>query len=112
MKVAKIILSGISHQIAAGKKLKLIAKITNNATNKKLIWTTSNKKYATVSQSGIVTFNKKAKGKIVTITATAADGSKQKATYKVKIMKGAVKKITAMATDGTGKKNTVTIKIK
>lgn len=94
VKVAKITLSGISHQITAGKKLKLTAKITNNATNKKLIWTTSNKKYATVSQSGIVTFNKKAKGKTVTITATAADGSKQKATYKVKIMKGAVKKIT------------------
>lgn len=94
IKVSKIQLSGISHQIAAGKKLKLTAKITNNATNKKLIWTTSNKKYATVSQNGIVTFNKKAKGKTVTITATASDGSKQKATFKVKIMKGAVKKIT------------------
>lgn len=114
VKVVKIILSGISHQIAAGKKLKLTAKITNNATNKKLIWTTSNKKYATVSQNGIVTFNKKAKGKTVTITATAADGSKKKATYKVKIMKGAVKKITISGkkTVKAGKSIKLKVKVK
>jgi len=54
--------------------------------NKKLIWKSSNTKYATVSKDGKVKTMKTGKGRKV--------------------------KITAMATDGSGKKKTVTIKIK
>lgn len=86
----QIILKGISHNIASGKKIKLSASgLPANA----LIWTTSNPKVATVTQTGVVTIKKKTGGKSVTITATAADGSGISASWKIKSMKGVVKKI-------------------
>ena len=93
-KVEKITVTAPSTKLAAGKKVKLTANISNNASNKNIKWSTSNSKYATVDQNGVVTFNKKAGGKTVTITAMATDGSGKKTTFKVKIMKGVVKKIT------------------
>lgn len=94
-RVSKITVSGFSNKIAAGKKIKLTAKVfPSNAANKKVIWKSSNTKVAKVNSSGVVTLNKKSGGKSVTITATAADGSKKKATYKITSMKGVVKKIT------------------
>lgn len=92
-KVAKITVIASSNKLSAGKKVKLTANISNNASNKNIKWTTSNKKYATVDKNGVVKFNKKAAGKTVTITAYATDGSGKKATFKIKIMKGTVKKI-------------------
>lgn len=92
--VSSIRLSGISKKIAAGKKLTLKATVLpNNASNKKLIWKSSNPKVATVTQSGIVTLKKKTGGKKVTITATAKDGSKKYASWKITSMKGIVKKV-------------------
>ena len=94
VKVNKISIKGISTKIAAGKKVKLTANVTpSNAANKSVTWTTSNKKVATVNANGVVSVNKKAGGKTVTITATAKDGSGKKATCKIKVMKGAVKKV-------------------
>lgn len=94
VKVKKITLSGISKRIAAGKKIKLTAKISpSNAKNKAVTWKSSNKKVATVSSTGLVTFKKKTGGKYVTITATAKDGSKVKASYRIRSMKGIVKKV-------------------
>ncbi len=84
--VKKVAISG-KKTVKAGKTLKLKAKVTaTQKANKKLKWTSSNKKYATVSSSGKVKALKAGKGKKV--------------------------KITAMATDGSGKKKAVTIKIK
>lgn len=61
--------------------------LPSNATNKKLKWTSSNKKVATVSSTGKVTVKKKAaKGATATITATAKDGSGKKATCKVRVV--------------------------
>ena len=92
--VSSIRLSGISKQIAAGKKLTLKATVLpDNASNKKLIWKSSNPKIATVTQRGIVTLKKKTGGKKVTITATATDGSKKYASWKLTSMKGIVKKV-------------------
>lgn len=100
IKVSSIKIAALSNKIAAGKKVKLAATITpENASNKVVKWTTSNKKVAKVSQSGVVTVNKKAAGKSVVITAIAADGSGARATYKIKVMKDAVKRLTV-----TGKK--------
>lgn len=65
-------------------KLKAKVKATKGA-NKKLIWKSSNTKYATVSKDGKVKTMKTGKGRKV--------------------------KITAMATDGSGKKKTVTLKL-
>ncbi|MGN1167440.1 MAG: leucine-rich repeat protein [Lachnospiraceae bacterium] len=94
VKVSKITLSGISKQIAAGRKIKLTASVLpSNATNKAVTWKSSNTKVATVTQSGVVTMKKGSGGKSVTITATAKDGSGVKATYKIKSMKGVVKKV-------------------
>ena len=92
--VSSIRLSAISKKIAAGKKLTLKATVLpNNASNKKIIWKSSNPKVATVTQSGIVTLKKKTGGKKVTITATAADGSSKYASWKITSMKGIVKKV-------------------
>ena len=92
--VSSIRLSAISKKIAAGKKLTLKATVLpNNASNKKIIWKSSNPKIATVTQSGIVTLKKKTGGKKVTITATAADGSSKYASWKITSMKGIVKKV-------------------
>ena len=92
--VSSIHLSAISKKIAAGKKLTLKATVLpNNASNKKIIWKSSNPKVATVTQNGIVTLKKKTGGKKVTITATAKDGSKKYASWKITSMKGIVKKV-------------------
>ena len=70
------------------KKLKLKATVTpKKATNKKIKWTCSSKKYATVSKKGVVKAKKKGIGHTVKITAMAKDGSKKKAVCKVKIKK-------------------------
>ena len=51
--------TGASRDIAAGKKIQLKAKVSPaKATDKKVKWTTSNKKYATVTSAGKVTVNK------------------------------------------------------
>ena len=98
IKVSKIKITGISKQIAAGKKVKLKATVTpSTAKNRAVSWKTSNKKYATVNAKGVVTVKKAGIGKTVKITATAKDGSNKKATFKIKIMKNAVKKITLKA---------------
>lgn len=113
IKLTRIVLSGISTKIAAGKKIKLTSFILpENASNKKLIWKTSNKKYATVSSNGIITINKKAGGKTVIITATAKDGSGKKATYKIKIMKGKVKKIVISGAKTVKVDKTISLKAK
>lgn len=94
IKIEKIKLSGLSHKIATGKKIALEATVTpSNATNKSITWSSSNTKYATVNNNGVVTIKKASKGKTVTITAIANDGSGKKATYKIKCMKGVVKKV-------------------
>ena len=94
VKVTSIRLSGLSKQIAAGKKLTLKAAVLpKNVSNKKLIWKSSNTKVATVTQGGVVTLKKKTGGKKVTITATATDGSKKYASWQITSMKGIVKKI-------------------
>lgn len=95
VKVSKISFNNKGYKIAAGKKVQLKPIITpGNAGNKKVIWSTSNKKYATVSSKGVVTTKKAGAGKAVTITAKAADGSKVQAKVKIQIMKNAVTKIT------------------
>lgn len=93
-KVKKLSISGISKKIAAGKKISLKVSVSpKNASNKKVTWKTSNKKYATVNSKGVVTTKKAGKGKTVKITAAAKDKSGKKATIKIQIMKNAVTKV-------------------
>ena len=94
-KVSSVKIKALSNKIAAGKKVALRVTVTPaNAANKKLKWTSSNTKVATVTQNGIVTLKKKTGGKKVTITAISTDGSNKKAVFTITSMKGVVKKIT------------------
>lgn len=89
VKVQRIAISALSNKVAVKKKMKLTAEaFPANAADKRITWTSSNPKVATVNQSGVVTVKKK--GSAV-ITATAASGVK--ASYKIKGMKGVVKKV-------------------
>lgn len=94
VKVTKLTISGNSRKIAAGKKIKLtVAVLPANASNKAIVWKSSNPKVAAVNASGVVTMNKKSGGKSVTITAVATDGSQVYASYKLTSMKDTIKKI-------------------
>ena len=86
--------TGKPKQIAAGKKVNLKAEIgLPDSITKQLIWKSSNTKVATVNANGVVTVKRKTGGKKVTITATATDGSRVSASWKVTSMKGIVKKV-------------------
>ncbi len=94
IKVNKITISGITKKVAAGKKIKLTAKVSpQNATNKTVKWISENPKVAKVNNAGVVTVKKKTGGKKVVIKAVASDGSGIKASYKLTIMKDSVKSI-------------------
>lgn len=94
-KVTKIKLSAVSNKIAAGKKITVKATVLpEDAEVRKLKWTSSNSKVATVTQSGKVTIKKKTGGKSVVIKATATDGSGKSASWKIKVMKGVVRSVT------------------
>ena len=83
--VKKIAVTG-AKTVKAGKSLKLKAKVTaTKGANKKLKWTSSNTKYATVTSSGKVKTFKAGKGKKVKITAMATDGSNKKKTVTINI---------------------------
>lgn len=93
--VKKITLKSDYRTVAAGKKATVTAtvSVTGKTAERALSWSTSNKKYATVNAKGVVSAKKAGAGKTVTITAAAKDGSKKKASIKIKIVKAAVKKI-------------------
>lgn len=85
--VTRVKLNKKSVKLKVGAKIKLKAKITpKRATNKKVSWRSSNKKYASVNKKGVVTALKKGCGKTVKIYAAARDGSKKKAFCKIKIV--------------------------
>ena len=87
--VKKITIKGAKKTLKVSKtmKLKAVVKTTKGKpVNKKVRWTSSNTKYATVSSSGKVKALKAGKGKKVTITAMATDGTgkKKKVSFKIK----------------------------
>ena len=81
--VTKITLNNTKADLVVGNQLTLKATVNpKDATNRKVTWTSSNTKIATVSSSGVVT----AKGAgIVTITCKAADGSGVKEACKITV---------------------------
>lgn len=86
-KVKSIKLKASTKSVKAGGKVtvKATVKTTGKKANRTLAWSSSNKKYATVSKKGVVTTKKAGKGKKVTITAKATDGTGKKATFKIEI---------------------------
>ena len=114
-KVAKVTVNKKSVVLVKGRSTTVKATVTPaNATNKKLKWTTSNSKVATVSQSGKIT----AKGRgIATIKAMSTDGSNKYATLKVTVKQPVTsvklnKKSVALRVKGNAKHKTVTLKAK
>ena len=86
--VKKITIKGSKKTLKVGKKRKLKAVVSpSNATNKKVKWKSSKKKWATVSKKGVVTAKKKGRGHTVKITATATDGSGKKGVIRIRIGK-------------------------
>lgn len=86
--VKKVKLNKKKATLRYGKKLKLKATVTpKKATNKKVRWYVSKKKYATVTQKGVVKVKKKGIGHTVKVYAKAKDGSGKKAYCKVKLRK-------------------------
>lgn len=84
----KVTLNKTSATLRYGKTLTLKAKISPSyATNTKVTWKSGNTKYAIVSSKGVVKVKKAGIGHTVTITATAADGSKKKAVCKIRLKK-------------------------
>lgn len=82
-KIKKLTASKKKLTLKKGKKKKLKVKVyPSYATKKKLKWTSANKKYVTVSSSGVV--KAKRAGKTVKVTAKAKDGSKKKIVFRIK----------------------------
>ena len=88
-KVTSITLDQTSKTLAIGDTFTLVATVeSNSASNPKVKWTTSNKKIATVNQSGKVTAKKPG---TVTIKAKVTDGTNKTATCKVKVVREVTK---------------------
>ena len=85
--VKRITLKCRNKTIKAGQKVtvKATVRTTGKNANKNLQWSSSNKKYAMVNSKGVVTAKKAGKGKSVSVTAKATDGSKKKAAIRLKI---------------------------
>ena len=85
---AKVTLNKTNTTLRYGKTLTLKAKVSPSyATSTKVTWKSGNTKYATVNSKGVVKAKKAGIGHTVTVTATAADGSKMKASCKIKLKK-------------------------
>lgn len=107
--VKKIMLNKTKATVLSDKSVKLVAKVyPKNANNKKLLWTSSNKRIATVEKGVVVGLRKGT----VKITVKSTDGSKLSAQCVVTV-KQTVKNIKLNKTLITGSKGTkVTLKAK
>lgn len=100
--VKKIMLNKTKATVLSDKSVKLVAKVyPKNANNKKLLWTSSNKRIATVEKGVVVGLRKGT----VKITVKSTDGSKLSAQCVVTV-KQAVKNIKLNKTLITGSKGT------
>lgn len=85
--VRNLKISNTRNFVFLGKRLILKAScIPNSASCQKILWSSSNKAYATISQRGIVHPKKAGTGKTVTFTAATTDGSMITKSIKVRII--------------------------
>ena len=95
--VTGVTVSGSTHEVYEGESIKLTAKVSpDNATNKKVSWSSSDPTIATVDSNGTVRGLKAGK---VTITAKTEDGGKT-ATYEVTVKAKEVK-VTGVTISGS-----------
>ena len=101
-----------NYSINVGKQIKLSPIILPyDATTTKLLWSSSNSKYAVVDLNGNVFAKKAGAGKTVTIFAKTTDGSNITSSIKLKINRILVKKITLKAPKTIKAGNKTKIKI-
>lgn len=85
--VRKLKITTTKNFVFLGKRLILKAScIPSTASCQKILWSSSNKAYATISQKGIVRPKKAGTGKTVTFTAATTDGSMIVKSFKVRII--------------------------
>ena len=107
IRIKKITLNKKSCTMTQGEKFTLKASFSpKDASNRSLTWKSSNKKVATVDSKGVVKAVSPGKA---TITATAKDGSKKKASCTVTVKKKAEKP--ASSSSGSSASKTPTLKI-
>ncbi len=87
--VTKITVKKKNLIVKAGKKvsIKTVVKTNGKKVNKKLQYTSSNEKFATVNSKGVVSAKKAGIKKTVTITVKSTDGTNKSVKVKVKIKK-------------------------
>ncbi len=87
--VTKITVKKKTLSVKPGKKVTIKASVRTNGkkANKKLTYTSSQTKWATVNSKGVVSAKKAGKGKTVTITVKSTDGTNKSVKVKVKISK-------------------------
>lgn len=85
--VKSIKVTSKKNYVFVGKTLKLqVTYSPKKASDKKVKWSSSNKKYATITKDGVIKPKKAGFGKTVTFTAKATDGYKAKKTIKIRII--------------------------
>ena len=85
--VKKIKLKARKKKVKVGKKLKIKVLYTpKKVTSKKVKWSVSNKKWASISKKGIFKAKKAGKGKSVVVRCKTLDGSKKIARIRIKIL--------------------------
>ncbi|MDO4977371.1 MAG: Ig-like domain-containing protein [Eubacteriales bacterium] len=110
VKVSKVSLDYSQVTLDKGKKKSLkVTVFPSNASEKAVSWTSSNKKIASVSQSGLVTAVKKG---TATITVTAKDGSGVKASCTVIVKEVSTKTVNKKPAVSTSKKQLPTGSVK
>lgn len=82
----KLTLKVSKKKVKVGKKFTIKVKYSpKNVTYKKVKWSVSNKKWASISSKGVFKAKKAGKGKIVTVKCKVLDGSKKIAKIKIRI---------------------------
>lgn len=82
----KLTLKVSKKKVKVGKKLTIKVKYSpKNVTSKKVKWTVSNKRWASISKKGVLKAKKAGRGKTVTVKCKVLDGSKKIAKIKIKI---------------------------
>lgn len=99
--VTKLTILADQNYVFVKKRLRLSVKYApKNASNGKVTWSTSNKKYATISKKGVVHPNKAGAGKTVTFTARTVDGSKVEQSIAIRIIDASKPMIALTFDDG------------
>ena len=94
IEITRLSISCVSKKIAVGKKTALrIVASPKSVKAPKVLWEVNNINYASVSRKGVVKIKKRGAGKTITVTASAMDGSRLKASIRLKGMKHAVTRV-------------------